>query len=376
MKRSRHPKRRRLRIRLLLRHAVLVLVLLGAGAVMFIAMGMAPIAADAGHWAATRVLLHSAMSRAVEVRAMKLTAPALDDPALLQKGAGHYATACMDCHGAPGVPRRHAVRQMLPTPPFLPEKLGRMTPEELFWVVNHGIKYTAMPAWGTRDRDDEVWAMVAFLEQIQGMSPRRFRELAYGPDGDDDSVLGDCARCHGRDGAGRGTHAFPKLAGLGEAYLLASLEAFASGERRSGIMQPVAADLKPADLRALAAHYAKQRATQPAPVAAAAESIARGERLARAGDGLKRIPACAACHGPGTRARNRMYPQLAGQYAGYIELQLRLFRAGGRGGTEYAPIMERAAAELSERDIADVAAYYASLPAAGLVAAGEPAPGM
>ena len=59
MKRSRHPKhrhpkRRRLRIRLLLRHAVLVLVLLGAGAVMFIAMGMAPIAADAGHWAATR----------------------------------------------------------------------------------------------------------------------------------------------------------------------------------------------------------------------------------------------------------------------------------------------------------------------------------
>ena len=81
MKRSRHPKRRRLRIRLLLRHAVLVLVLLGAGAVMFIAMGMAPIAADAGHWAATRVLLHSAMSRAVEVRAMKLSAPALDDPA-------------------------------------------------------------------------------------------------------------------------------------------------------------------------------------------------------------------------------------------------------------------------------------------------------
>ena len=220
MKRSRHPKRRRLRIRLLLRHAVLVLVLLGAGAVMFIAMGMAPIAADAGHWAATRVLLHSAMSRAVEVRAMKLSAPALDDPALLQKGAGHYAT-----------------------PPFLPEKLGRMTPEELFWVVNHGIKYTAMPAWGTRGRDDEVWAMVAFLEQIQGMSPRRFRELAYGPDGDDDSVLGDCARCHGRDGAGRGTHAFPKLAGLDEAYLLASLEAFASGERRSGIMQPVAADL-------------------------------------------------------------------------------------------------------------------------------------
>src|SRR5690606_1424139 len=107
--RSRHW--RRLRFRLLLRHAVLVLVLLGAGALMFVAAGMAPVAADAGHWPVTRVLLHSAMSRAVEVRAMKLQAPPLDDLALLQKGAGHYATACMDCHGAPGVPRRHVVRQ-------------------------------------------------------------------------------------------------------------------------------------------------------------------------------------------------------------------------------------------------------------------------
>src|SRR5690606_20189373 len=168
MKRVRSKRWRRLRFRLLLRHAVLVVVLLAAGALMFVAAGMAPVAADAGHWPVTRVLLHSAMSRAVEVRAMKLQAPPLDDLALLQKGAGHYATACMDCHGAPGVPRRHFVRQMTPTPPFLPEKLGRMTPEELFWVVDHGIKYTAMPAWGARGRGDEVWAVVAFLEQIEG----------------------------------------------------------------------------------------------------------------------------------------------------------------------------------------------------------------
>ena len=64
-----------------------------------------------------------------------------------------------------------------------------------------------------------------------------------------------------------------------------------------------------------------------------------------------------------------MYPRLDGQYAGYLALQLRLFRDGGRGGTRYAPIMERAAAGLGDRDIADVAAYYASLPP---VAVGDP----
>ncbi len=372
MKRVRSRRWRRLRFRLLLRHAVLVVVLLAAGALMFVAAGMAPVAADAGHWPVTRVLLHSAMSRAVEVRAMKLQAPPLDDLALLQKGAGHYATACMDCHGAPGGPRRHVVRQMTPTPPFLPEKLGRMTPEELFWVVDHGIKYTAMPAWGARGRGDEVWAMVAFLEQIERMSPQRFRELAYGADGDDDSILGDCARCHGRDGSGRGTDAFPRLAGQDQAYLLASLEAFASGKRRSGIMQPVAADLDEHERRAMAEHYAKQPAkvaSVPVRAPAAAEAVARGRRLAERGNGMRRIPACAACHGPGAGDRNRMYPRLDGQYAGYLALQLRLFRDGGRGGTRYAPIMERAAAGLGDRDIADVAAYYASLPP---VAVGDP----
>src|SRR5690606_30537306 len=223
--------------------------------------------------------------------------------------------------------------------------------EELFWVVDHGIKYTAMPAWGTRGRGDEVWAMVAFLEQIEGMSPQRFRELAYGADGDDDSVLGDCARCHGRDGSGRGTDAFPRLAGQDQAYLLASLEAFASGKRRSGIMQPVAADLDEHERRAMAGHYAKQPAqvaSVPVRAPAAAGPGGRGRRLAGRGSGAARGPACAACHGRGAGDRDRVDPRLDGQYAGYPALQRRLFRDGGRGGTRYAQIMGRAAIGLSD----------------------------
>src|SRR3546814_12291555 len=61
-------KKPRAPIKPLLRHALLVLVLLGTGVLIFVALGMAPIAAYAGHWGITRVLLHSAMSRAVEVR--------------------------------------------------------------------------------------------------------------------------------------------------------------------------------------------------------------------------------------------------------------------------------------------------------------------
>ena len=359
-------------MKLLVRHALLVLAALGLGALLFLAAGLAPIAADAGHWPVTRALLEFAMSRAVQVRALPLQAPPLDDPAMVQKGAGHYATGCMPCHGAPGTPRDEIARHMLPTPPFLPRKLGAMSPEELFWVVSHGIKYTAMPSWVARDRDDEVWAMVAFLERLPELTPAQFHALAYGDaESEGRAMPGNCARCHGRDGMGRDTGAFPRLAGLDRAYLLASLEAFASGKRHSGIMQPVAAALDARELRELATHYAAQPSPDATPGQgnASAAAIARGEQLAARGDGMRRIPACAACHGPGAGARNPLYPSLAGQHADYLVLQLELFRRGGRGGTRYAHVMERAAAALQDRDIRDLALYYASL-------AGEDSEGM
>lgn len=357
--------------------ALVLAALLAAGA-LFVTAGLAPIAADAGHWPVTRALLEFAMTRSVERHAISLRAPPLDDPALALKGAGHYATGCLQCHGAPGVPRAALVRRMLPQPPLLPGKLQGKSPEELFWIVKHGIKYTAMPAWVAPGRDDEVWAMVAFLERFPELTPAQFRQMAYGElaeqggNGRADalaplqrsSVLDDCTRCHGSAGTGRGNAAFPGLAGQGEAYLLASLEAFARGERHSGIMQPIAEALDARELRALARHFsslAPAGLEGAAPADAAAR--ARGERLAMHGDGARRIPACAACHGPGKAARNPLYPELSGQYAGYLALQMRLFRDGGRGGTRYAPVMQRAVADLAERDIRDLALYYATLPA-------------
>jgi cytochrome c553 len=56
-----------------------------------------------------------------------------------------------------------------------------------------------------------------------------------------------------------------------------------------------------------------------------------------------------------------MYPDLAGQRADYLALQLRLFKAGHRGGTGYAPVMQGIAERLEEADRRDLSAYYASL---------------
>src|SRR5690606_4676304 len=232
---------------------------LGLGAALFVSAGLVPIAASEGHWPVTRWLLQFAMHRSVATSALDVPAPPpLDDPALVLKGAGHYATNCLPCHGAPGRPRPPLVRQMLPQPPTLSAKVVALSPEELFRVVKHGIKYTAMPGWVARERDDEVWAMVAFLKRLPDLDAAQFESLAYGDragmrgagnglvslEAPGQDVLANCVRCHGSDGAGRGNGAYPRLAGQREDYLRASLQAYASGERRSGIMQPAAAGLQ------------------------------------------------------------------------------------------------------------------------------------
>ena len=69
---------------------------------------------------------------------------------------------------------------------------------------------------------------------------------------------------------------------------------------------------------------------------------------------------CAACHGAAGVSVGDTVPNLAAQRAGYIEAQLKAFKDGSRK----APIMNAIAAQLTPEDVANVAAYFASLPGA------------
>lgn len=376
--------------------------LAGTGALIYTWAGLAPISAKAGHTEITRWFLHFAMRKAVETRSASLQAPELDDLSMVLKGAGHYATGCAPCHGAPGQAPSLVARNMTPQPPLLIDKIDEWTPEQLFWIVKNGVKFTAMPAWPSATREDEVWAMVAFLDQMPELSPEQYLAMAYGEaaDGRDQdenspsrsqettqsqhqhsgltsgnqnpdhlksleypigSVLENCVRCHGERGIGRGTGAFPKIAGQNEAYLLANLSAYARGTRYSGIMQPIAAALDEETLAALAQHYSRQPAFGPAGDDLDPESIKKGRGIVFNGLPAKGVPSCRDCHGPTAADRNPLYPQIAGQYADYLFLQLKLFKKNQRGETPYSDIMHVVTKRLTEEEMRHAAAYYASL---------------
>lgn len=71
--------------------------------------------------------------------------------------------------------------------------------------------------------------------------------------------------------------------------------------------------------------------------------------------GEQKAAVCAACHGPMGNSVNPLWPSLAGQHEGYVRKHLMLFRSGER----VAPLMNPQSANLTDQDIADLAAYYA-----------------
>lgn len=72
--------------------------------------------------------------------------------------------------------------------------------------------------------------------------------------------------------------------------------------------------------------------------------------------GKKKSAVCAACHGADGNSLSNMFPKLAGQNTGYIVKQLNDMKSGVRSN----PIMASIVANLSQQDMEDLAAYYAS----------------
>ncbi len=95
-------------------------------------LGLVPIGASGGHWAATDWFLHWVMRNSVRTAALGTATPPLEDPAMLPLGAGHFEVGCAVCHGSPAQDRSAAALAMLPPPPVLSEVVPTWTDAQLF----------------------------------------------------------------------------------------------------------------------------------------------------------------------------------------------------------------------------------------------------
>jgi cytochrome c553 len=230
-----------------------------------------------------------------------------------------------------------------------------------------------MPAWSGQNRDDEVWAVVAFLEALPSMAKVDYRRHASGHSETQDPAIKEvanagrpkldltaCSRCHDTVDADPISPYVPRIAGQDEAYLKRALHDYQDDMRQSGFMEPVASDLDDGQIERLAAYYASltpvfHQSMQPS--SAAEREL--GRQLAEQGDRTRKIPACNSCHG---RKGREDYPRLAGQSEQYIRQQLQILRQGVRDKTPHGAMMTVVAKRMTEQQVAAVVSFFANQP--------------
>jgi mono/diheme cytochrome c family protein len=149
------------------------------GGLAFLYSGVADVAASTPHWALTRWVLSTAMERSVERHAAGITPPpGFDSDEHVREGAREYDEMCAVCHGAPGRKHGHIGAGLNPEPPEFAEESGdEWSAAELFWVTQHGVRMTGMPAFGRSHKDAELWDVVALLKRLPHLSAQQYQAL-------------------------------------------------------------------------------------------------------------------------------------------------------------------------------------------------------
>ena len=219
-----------------------------------------------------------------------------------------------------------------------------------------------MPAWVAQERDDEVWAVVAFLKRLpRARSQTAYRELALGVgraraaerprDRDvgraDADAVGACARCHGDERRGPASALVPVLHGQPVEFLAAALAGIcrrpAAERHHAAGRQP---SFAPTRSRSSPHYYAGLAIAEArlAPSHRRHDAVARSRRRAIR---TRRFRPASRCHGAEALP---IYPRLAGQNAAYMANRLRLWKNGpaasvrhrGDHGADRAPAQRRA----------------------------------
>jgi mono/diheme cytochrome c family protein len=167
-----------------LKTVVLTLAVLAIGGLLFVVSGAYDMGADTPHWPVTHRVLTLLRDRSIATRSVDLTVPNLADPRQISKGAGQYAAMCVGCHLAPGVSKSEIRSGLYPQPPNL--ATARIPPAQAFWAIKHGIKMSAMPAWGSSHDGETIWSMVAFLRILPTLTAEQYKQTVAEAPSDDD----------------------------------------------------------------------------------------------------------------------------------------------------------------------------------------------
>ncbi|HEX6738706.1 MAG TPA: c-type cytochrome [Vicinamibacteria bacterium] len=162
--------------RVLLVLLILVALALAGGAWMLSRGFSARVEPSRLEAAVARRLRHLAVPRG----ARQAKNPVAMTPEVLHDGLEHFADHCAVCHANDGGGKTTLGENTYPRAPDmrLPET-QRLSDGELFYIIENGVRFTAMPGWGNPGPEDDAdtWALVHFIRHLPQLTPDELEHM-------------------------------------------------------------------------------------------------------------------------------------------------------------------------------------------------------
>jgi len=96
-----------------------------------------------------------------------------DTKSSIERGGSHYGLDCSVCHADDGRSERPLGQGMYPRASDLTSKqVQSYSDQELFWIIQNGIRFTGMPAFGNVETPDHIWDLVNYVRTLPGDSQK------------------------------------------------------------------------------------------------------------------------------------------------------------------------------------------------------------
>jgi cytochrome c553 len=150
-----------------------------AGMGMFV-LGSHGFSANQPPSAAERWFARKVRSAAVPGDARALANPVANSPEVQTEARAHWADHCAGCHANDGSgDALMGKRTYPPAPDMRLADTQQMTDGELFYIIQNGIRFSAMPAWGGGSGHDEQasWKLVLFIRHLPNLTMEEKKEM-------------------------------------------------------------------------------------------------------------------------------------------------------------------------------------------------------
>ncbi|MGH9355138.1 MAG: c-type cytochrome, partial [Terriglobia bacterium] len=150
---------------------VVTLAVLAGGAYLYLRMGYLNLRADVQPSAFEKRNAMAFMDASTDRHAPDQKNPAEPTEETLIEGVKLYKTYCAGCHGAPKNPGKPFGVNFYPPAPQFIEDAPDMPENQNFYIIQHGVRWTGMPAWKSTLGDKQIWKLVTFLSHMNKLPP-------------------------------------------------------------------------------------------------------------------------------------------------------------------------------------------------------------